>query len=255
MNRGQSWDPARYKKNAQFVSDLGGPVVELLAAKPGEAILDLGCGDGVLTKKLADTGATVVGIDSSPQFIEASKALGLDARLMSGENLTFEKEFDAVFSNAALHWMKKPVEVIKGVHRALKPGGRFVAETGGQGNVNTIVEALYDGLKARKIDPEPVNPWFFPTQTEYRGLLDKNGFVVKQISLHARPTPLPDDIMGWLETFAGTFVSAIAEKSRPGFFEEVRETLKPKLFKPTEAQPKGQWVADYIRLRFKAVAV
>src|SRR6185436_232450 len=146
MSFAQTWDPADYARHARFVSDLGSPVVELLAPQPGERILDLGCGDGVLTRKLVELGCHVVGVDSSAAQIEAAKALGLDARVMSGEALEFDGEFDAVFSNAALHWIKRADAVIAGVHRALRPGGRFVAELGGHGCVDKIRTELVAAL-------------------------------------------------------------------------------------------------------------
>ncbi len=127
MSTEQIWDPASYAQNARFVSDLGLPVVDLLAPKLGERILDLGCGDGVLTKKLADLGCEVVAVDSSAPQIEAARKLGLDAFAISGENLPYNEEFDAVFSNAALHWIKRADVMLAGVYRSLKPGGRFVA--------------------------------------------------------------------------------------------------------------------------------
>src|ERR1700688_2897528 len=130
MSSTQTWDPDRYARNARFVSDLGMPVVELLAPQPSERILDLGCGDGALTAKLVAMGCEVVGVDSSEAQIAGARALGLDARLMDGHALSFRSEFDAVFSNAALHWMRRSDEVIAGVHRALRPHGRFVAEMG-----------------------------------------------------------------------------------------------------------------------------
>ena len=144
----QTWDPAGYAQHARFVSDLGMPVVELLAPKAGERILDLGCGDGVLTKKLQDMGCELVGVDESAAQVEAAKSLGIDARVMDGYALSFETEFDAVFSNAVLHWMKRPEVVVAGVWRALKPGGRFVAECGGHGCVAKIEAALLDALQA-----------------------------------------------------------------------------------------------------------
>src|SRR4051794_22877021 len=135
MAPAQTWDPKSYAHNAGFVAELGGGVLQLLAAQPGERVLDLGCGDGVLTEQLMRAGCKVVGVDSSAPQIEAAKARGLQALVVSGEALSFDSEFDAVFSNAALHWMRDADAVISGVYRALVPGGRFVAEMGGYGNV------------------------------------------------------------------------------------------------------------------------
>ena len=159
MSTSQSWDPERYARNARFVADLGMPVVELLEPQPGERILDLGCGDGALTAKLVEMGCSVVAVDSSAEQIEAARELGLDAHVMDGHGLTFENEFDTVFSNAALHWMGHPDEVIAGVRRALRPGGRFVAECGGHGCVDTIVRALTENLKRRGLWEDGINPW------------------------------------------------------------------------------------------------
>ncbi len=173
---GQSWDPDLYARNARFVSDLGMPVVALLDPRPGERILDLGCGDGVLTEKLAAFGCEVVGVDASQAQVEAARARGLDARVLDGEALPFEAEFDAVFSNAALHWMKNPGAVVEGVRRALRAGGRFVAECGGRGNVSRIRAAISEMLRRRGRDAETVNPWYFPSAEEYRRLLEAHGF-------------------------------------------------------------------------------
>ena len=138
----QRWDPARYARNAGFVADLGQPVVELLAPVRGERILDLGCGDGALTRLLAESGARVVGVDSSAEQTAAARARGLDVRVMDGERLDFTAEFDAVFSNAALHWMRDPDAVVAGVWRALKPGGRFVGEFGGRKEMSEYLISL-----------------------------------------------------------------------------------------------------------------
>jgi trans-aconitate methyltransferase len=244
----QTWDPDRYERNARFVSDLGMPAIELLAPKAGERILDLGCGDGALTEKIGAMGSIVVGVDGSAAQVEAARIRGLEAYVMDGQQLGFDDEFDAVFSNAALHWMKRADDVIAGVWRALKPGGRFVAEFGGYGCVATIKSALYAALERRGVDGDSVNPWFFPTAEDYQSRLEARGFEVGSVSLFPRPTPLPTDITGWLETFAESFISALPERERRAFIEEVRETLRPDL-----CDREGCWIADYVRLRFAAV--
>ena len=246
-NPNQSWDPDAYARNARFVSDLGAPVVELLAPRAGERILDLGCGDGALTQKLADLGCDVVGVDSSAPQIDAARRLGLDARVADGERLTFDAEFDAVFSNAAIHWMHPPDDVIAGVWRALKPGGRFVGEFGGHGCVETVKRALMAALARRRIDGDALNPWYFPTVEDYRARLARRGFAVRYIALIPRPTPLPGEINGWLETFAQSFMAPLAHSDRAAFLDEVRETLRPDL-----CDSAGKWFADYVRLRFAA---
>ncbi|HEU4389156.1 MAG TPA: class I SAM-dependent methyltransferase [Blastocatellia bacterium] len=244
----QTWDPNRYNRNARFVSDLGMPVVELLAPQPGERILDLGCGDGVLTEKLVAAGCAVVGIDGSAAQVEAAVNRGIEAYVGDAQDLRFDAEFDAVFSNAALHWMKRPDDVIRGVWRALKPGGRFVAECGGYGCVETIRSALYDALERRAVNGDTVNPWFFPTAEDYQRRLERAGFETASIALFPRPTPLPTDITRWLETFAESFSSALPESQRSRFIEEVREALRPAL-----CDSEGNWTADYVRLRFSAI--
>ncbi len=241
----QHWNPAQYARNARFVSDLGMSVVALLSPKPGERILDLGCGDGALTNKLLALGCTVVGVDSSPEMVSAARSLGLDARTIDGQSLAFVNEFDAVFSNAALHWMKEPTRVIDGVWRALKSGGRFVGEFGGQGNVATLMRALEAALAARRLRVEC--PWFFPHPDEYKALLEARGFEVHTIELIPRPTLLPGDVSGWLETFAQPYTSALSEMDRRNFIAEVVEALRSTL-----CDDKGDWRADYVRLRFSA---
>jgi SAM-dependent methyltransferase len=173
---GQAWDAAAYAKTGRFVADLGGPVVELLAPQAGEAILDLGCGDGALTEKIAAVGAVVTGIDASHAMVLAARARGLTVVEGSGEALEFDAEFDAVFSNAALHWMPRAEAVIAGVRRALRPGGRFVAEMGGHGNIAAIRTALQAVLLPRGIDAEAVAASFYPSPAHYRRLLEAGGF-------------------------------------------------------------------------------
>ena len=247
MAHQQTWDPDRYARNARFVADLGAPVVDLLAPRAGERILDLGCGDGVLTAKLASLGCHVIGVDASAQQIDAARKLGLDSRVMNGEALDFDSEFDAVFSNAALHWMRDPAKVIAGVNRALRPHGRFVAELGGYGCVAKIKKALVEALNRRGMDGEAASPWYFPTVADYSQHLTSAGFVVNYIALIPRPTPLPGDVTGWLETFAESFTSTLSPADRPSYIAEVREALRPEL-----CDAEGKWTADYIRLRFAA---
>jgi trans-aconitate methyltransferase len=243
----QQWSPAQYAKNARFVSDLGMPVVALLAPRAGERILDVGCGDGPLTKKLVELGCDVVGVDASPAMIEAAKALGLDARVMDGQSLQFKDEFDAVFSNAALHWMKQADAVIAGVWRALKPGGRFVGEFGGEGNTATVLRVLTAVLRQRGLDFRTLSPWYFPSVEEYRGKLEAHGFVVNSIALIPRPTPLPGSLIAWLETFAQSFMVPLPIGERAVFLADIENRCRPTL-----CNAEGQWSVDYVRLRFSA---
>jgi trans-aconitate methyltransferase len=229
------------------VSDLGSPVVDLLAPKPGERILDLGCGDGVLTKKLADLGCEVVAVDSSVPQVEAARKLGLNAFAIAGEELQYSEEFEAVFSNAALHWIKRADEMLAGVYRSLKPGGRFVAECGGQGCVQKIRTALVQALDRRGLDGEARVPWYFPTPGDYATRLERAGFRVDSIALIPRPTPLPGDVIGWLETFALNFFQGMSDEARTDYLQEVRRVLEPQL-----RDADGTWMADYVRLRFAA---
>jgi trans-aconitate methyltransferase len=248
MAQTTNWHPDSYAKNARFVSDLGAPLIDLLDLKPGEIILDLGCGDGALSEKLAAGGAVVYGIDTSHPQLKAARARNLPIAVMDGQRLAVKRCFDAVFTNAALHWMKEPKQVVEGVADALKPGGRFVGECGGMGNVETIRQALHSALKERAIDPWSVDPWYYPSVEEYTEILRGSDFIVKYIELIPRPTQLPGDILGWLETFAQPFTKAVVAADRSNFLAELRHKLQPKL-----QNSDGTWIADYVRLRFKAV--
>lgn len=244
----QAWDPNAYATNARFVADLGVAVLDLLAPQPGERILDVGCGDGPLTQKIATAGAQVVGIDASEDLVRAARALGLQAEVANAHALTFDQEFDAVFSNAALHWMRDPDAVIDGVRRALKPGGRFVAEFGGHGNVATLIAAIDEELTARGHPGLKGNPWYFPTPEEYAARLRDNGFTVEEIGLIDRPTRLPGDIGGWLDTFADAFLRVLPASERRAARDGVVTRLRSRI-----RDADGVWWADYVRLRFRAV--
>ena len=245
----QEWNSSRYAENARFVSDLGQAVLDLLNPLPGERILDLGCGDGALTEKIVGTGAEVVGVDASSDMVTAAKRRGLDARLVDAYDLSFDCEFDAVFSNAAMHWMKSdPDAVVEGVRRALKRGGRFAAEMGGHGCVAAIAVALCATLERNGIaNPAALIPWYFPTPDDYRERLERAGFQVEYIALIPRPTPLPTGMRGWLETFAIPFTKSVAQEKRAALLDEVTERLRPVL-----CDHAGRWTADYVRLRFLA---
>lgn len=242
----QTWNAAGYARNARFVTDLGAAVLELLAPQPRERILDVGCGDGVLTRMIADLGCTVVGLDSSPDFVASARKLGLDVVETDAAQMKFDRCFDAVFSNAALHWMKDPDAVIRCVARALRPGGRFVAEMGGHGCVRTIVSALVSELDRRGCDGASAVPWYFPTVDDYGARLRAAGFDVPYIALVPRPTPIPD-MLGWLTTFSPCFTALLPPAERGDYLQSVCERIRPDL-----REPNGKWTADYVRLRFEA---
>ena len=240
----QHWDAAAYADNAHFVPALGQPVLDLLRPQSGERILDLGCGDGALTEKLVALGAQVVGIDHAPEMIAAALRLGLDARAMDARALVFENEFDAVFSNAVLHWIKddQPLNApIAGAFHALRTGGRFVGELGGHACVGAITVALVAVLERRGIrDAASWIPWYFPTVEDYELRLRRAGFVPQSVQLIPRPTPLPTGMRGWLDTFANPFSAAFPGDERGGFLDEVTALLKPVL-----CDANGKWTAAY----------
>jgi trans-aconitate methyltransferase len=240
----QQWNPARYGAEARFVADLAAPLVDLLAPRPGEEILDLGCGDGAMSAAIQELGAKVIGIDASGEMVAAARALGIDARVMPGEAIAFERAFDAVFSNAALHWMADLATVFAGVARALKPGGRFVAEMGGEGNVGSVIAALEQAFRRRRL--KPPRPWIFPSPETVAALLADQGFRVERLELFERPTRLPHDLSDWLQIFAGDYLALLPAAERSGLVEDVRAALSPRLYSG------GGWTLDYVRLRFFA---
>jgi len=243
----QRWSAADYAKNGRFVQEMAGAAFAMLAPKPGERVLDLGCGDGALTEEIKAVGANVLGVDLSDELLAVARMKGLTVRKMDGHALDFVSQFDAVFSNAALHWMRKPKLVIAGVYRALRSRGRFVAELGGHGNVAAIATAMRAVSHARNGDPSLLAPWFFPTVDEYSRHLTEAGFCVKEIALVPRPTPLKTGMDGWLRTFGRSFFDQFPEPERTDVVGEVVELLWPSL-----CDSKGVWTADHVRLRFFA---
>lgn len=244
-----AWDPKRYAAVAGFVPRLGATALEWLAPRPGERILDLGCGDGQLTARIAAAGAQVVGVDASPEMVAAARARGLDARVMDGQRLAFASEFDAVFSNAALHWMREdPDAVLRGVFRALKPGGRLVAEMGGQGNVAMVESALREELTERGVRESSIPRRYYPAAEDYRARLERAGFEVQRLECVARPTELPGRLTEWLGFFAQEQAALLPAAERQAFFAAVERRAAPRL-----CAADGRWVLDYVRLRFIAV--
>lgn len=247
---GATWNPKLYDDRHAFVWRHGAALVELLAPQPGEHILDLGCGTGHLTAQIAAAGATVLGIDSSPEMVAEARRAHPDLRFEVGDarSLNFVSAFDAVFSNAALHWVKEADAVAVGVARALKPGGRFVAEFGGKGNVRVIEAALADGLATVGVEPV-ASPWYFPSVAEYAGVLERAGLEVTFALLFDRPTSLEggeDGLRAWVEMFGGYYLAQVPAERREKYLRRIEDEVRAALFRD------GGWVADYRRLRVVA---
>jgi SAM-dependent methyltransferase len=245
-----AWDARQYQAHAAFVPALGTAVLELLAPRPGEHILDLGCGDGVLTERLVTSGASVLGVDADMSMLEAARARGLPVKAMDGQALTFDAEFDAVFSNAALHWMPRQEAVAAGVCRALKPGGRYVGECGGFMNIAAIRAGCRAVLMAEGYRADALGEQVYQTAEAFRSLHEAAGFERVEAELFARPTPLPSGIRGWLKTFRAGFLAAagVAPDREDGLIDRIEEVLRPILFDPARG-----WFADYVRLRWRAL--
>jgi len=245
----QTWDPQAYGKHGAFVHGLAGGVLEWLAAQPGEEILDLGCGDGQLSRRIAATGARVTGVDASPQMAAAARERGIVAREGSAEALPFDDgSFDAVFSNAALHWVRGQDAMMAEVRRVLRPGGRFVAEMGGHGNIAAVRVALMAVLERHGFAGGEDGVNYYPTPEAYTLRLQQHSFHVEQMALIPRPTPLPEGGMeGWLRTFRRGVLEKLPAAVQDTVVAETVALLAPAL-----RDEQGSWVADYVRLRFVA---
>ena len=251
-----TWDAGLYDRSFGFVSAFATDMIDLLAPEPGERIVDLGCGTGKLTADIAARGADVIGTDGDPAMVERARALHPDLSFehADGRDFAIEGHADAVFSNAALHWMKEePARVIACVARALRPGGRFVAEMGAHRNIRIITDALYRALAEEGVASESVDfPWYFPRTSHYVGLLEDGGFEVSQLRHFARPTPLddcPNGLADWIAMFGRNFTDAAPPGRAEAVIERTVALTRDRLC------PDGRWVTDYTRLRFVAVKV
>jgi trans-aconitate methyltransferase len=249
----KTWDAALYDGKHSFVWKYGASLIELLAPQPGERILDLGCGTGHLTAQIAAAGAEVVGIDKSPGMIEEARKNypHLRFELADGADFTFNEPFDAVFSNAALHWMMEPERVVACISRALRPGGRFVAEFGGKGCVRAFIEAVYTAMEAAGYPTKRETPfWFFPSIGEYAPLLERQSLAVTSALLFDRPTPLEDGEAGlrlWLKMFGNLFFLGMSAEQQSEVIRQVEMQLRPTCYRD------GTWIAPYVRLRIVAL--
>lgn len=246
------WKPSLYDEKLGIVTEYGRNVVDLLDAQAGEWILDVGCGTGHLTDEIKQKGANVVGIDASPEMIEQAKQAypGIEFIVSNAAEFKTDEKFDAIFSNAALHWMLEAEKVAESISEALVEGGRFVAELGGEGNISRLIWGVTEVLeKEYNIDVAARNPWYFPSVATYCLILEKYGFTVELVQHFARPTVLPDGEEGlihWLHNFSDDFFAGFSEAEKEVVFGKIKNVLKPYLFID------GIWTIDYKRLRIVA---
>jgi trans-aconitate 2-methyltransferase len=246
------WNANLYDDKYNFVSKYGEDVVRLLAPQSGERILDLGCGTGYLTHLIARAGGRVIGIDNSPAMIHRAQAAypDLDFRLMSAADFHFDTPFDAVFSNATLHWVLDKESVVEHVARALRPGGRFVLEMGGKGNVEEIVVATRKVLTRHGYySNAAIQLWYYPSLSEYTTLLEKKGFRVRFAAHFDRPTELKDTENGikeFVRMFGNAFFNDIPESDIDTVLTEIQDMVRPTSYR------NGNWYGNYKRLRIAA---
>jgi len=247
-----NWKINLYNKKHAFVYEYGEELIQFLNSKPNELILDLGCGSGQLTNEISKSGAKVIGIDSSKEMITDAQTKYSDLKFIVKDAASFQlnKPFDAIFSNAVLHWVLDSESAIISMNKNLKLGGRLVVEFGGKGNVQTIIKSIRKILLERGyIKNANIQNWYFPSISEYTSLLEKNGFEVEFAHLYDRPTELADNqngIIDWIEMFGESFFINISKEEKKDILIEVQNDLKEKCF------INGKWYADYKRIRILA---
>lgn len=244
------WDAALYQQKHSFVFEYGRNLVELLDPRPGERVLDLGCGTGQLTKDIADKGATAIGLDGSPDMVESARRAypAIEFVVADARDFSFPESFDAVFSNATLHWIAEPKRAARSIANALKVGGRLVAEFGGKNNVGQILTSFERALKQfANVGDDQRN--YFPSIGEYTPILEDQGLEVTRAELFDRPTELADGERGlrnWLEMFRRKAFTNSDEEIKEKVIRAVEDDLRASLFQG------GRWFADYRRIRIVA---
>ena len=233
------WNAGDYARVGGFVAELGEAALDLLDPQPNERILDIGCGEGTLTHKIIERGATVLGIDNSPEMIAAARAKGVDALLLAAEDMQFFSEFDAAFSNATLHWVLEKEQAARAIFRALKPGGRFAGEMGGEDNLRKLRDALDEELVIRGyVPPVEASNWYASPE-EFAHIYEAAGFGQIDARLIERPTIIEHGVAEWVTTFRRGWLDRadVPERDRAEIGAKVADRV-------------GSNVADYVRLRF-----
>lgn len=249
VNPSSQWDPADYASVGAFVPAHGAFILQSLGVQPGERILDVGCGDGSLTVQLQEAGAQVVGLDASEALVAHARSRNLEVWHGDVLSMQFADEFDAIFSNAVLHWVLDGQGAARAMFRALRPGGRIALEFGGFGNIAAIRVALRVALGEAGYTTLPQDQ-FYPTARQYSAILLAAGFQNVTCEIVPRPTPLLAGLESWLRTFRGGLMNVlgIGVETRDRVFARTAELLAPSLL-----DPEGQWWADYVRIRAWAV--
>ncbi len=242
-----TWDPEHYDAHGRFISRYGLELLDWLAARPGEHILDFGCGDGFITQEIAKTGAHVVGVDLDPNMVDATRARGLEAHIIDGAELSSEAQFDAVFSNSVLQWIKQPEPALEAIARALKPGGRFVVDVAGLGNLAAILVAMRAVSDELGGDPDLAFPFYAPTTAEFTAMLQAKGFEITRSETSPRYTALPSDLWNWIGSIFHPFFSQFDVETNEAARNRVLALLEPVL-----QDASGQWHIDHVRVRVEA---